>query len=175
MQFPCQTLDCFTQKHTHTQSVWHPGIKFSVWCKKAILLWHMIIIKSWTNQVSVNHLHLSLQDVIRALVYSAVCLMVQRTREEIWSSNPAAQQNPWIYVSIMWQAILNWVAHPMTLLIPLISECILCLSISISHTKWHTNSQLGSIQLVPTVTIISRFPSVCLWTVRAPMAIAMCK
>lgn len=90
------------------------------------------------------------------------------------SQHPAAQLHPWIYVSIQWQAVFNWVARPMTLPIALISECILYLSISFSHKHWHADSQLGSLQLVPMVIIISHFPSVCLWTVQAPIATTVC-
>lgn len=132
----------------------------------------MIIIKSLTNQVSVDHFNLSLQDVIRALVYCAVCLMVQCTREEICSST---QQHNYI-CGFMYQSSdkLFWTeSRPMTLLIALISECILCLSIFLSHKPdIHTPSQLGSLQLVPMVIIISPFPSVYHWTVQAPMHIA---
>lgn len=108
--------------------------------------------------------------------FTAVCLMVQCTREEICSSTPAAQLHLWIYVSIEWQDVLNWVARPMTLLIALIFRMYpLSLNLSLTQTDIRTHSQLGSLQLVPMVIIISRFPSVYLWTVQEPMHIAVCK
>lgn len=94
-------------------------------------------------------------------------------REEVCSRTPAAQ--PWIYVSIEWQAVLYWAARPLTLLMALISERILCLSVSLSYKLTHKHSQLGSLQLVPMVIIISCLPSVYLWTVQAHMAMAVCK
>lgn len=127
--------------------------------------------------MSVNHLNLSLQDVIRALVYCAVCLMVQCTREEICSSNPAAQLHLRIYVSIGWQAVLNWVARPMTLLIALISECILCLSISLSHRLTYTHvHSLAAFNWSPWWSLLAAFHlSISELCKRAPMPIAMCK
>lgn len=102
--------------------------------------------------------------------------MVQCTREGICSSTPTAQLHLWIYVSIEGQAVLNWVARRMTLLIALIFRLYpLSLNLSLTQTDIRTHSQLGSLQLVPMVIIISRFPSVCLWTVQEPMHIAVCK
>lgn len=60
-------------------------------------------------------------------------------REEVCSRTPAAQLQLWIYASIEWQAVLNWAAHPLTLLMALISERILYLSVSLSYKRTHTH------------------------------------
>lgn len=137
----------------------------------------MIIIKSLTNQVSVNHLNLLLWDVIRAPVYCAVRLMVQSTREEICSRTPSSTTTS---VDLCINRVTscselsgpsNDVTHSSNFRM---YPWSLRPSLSLSHTQTDTHSQLGSLQLVPMVIIINHHPSVCLWPVWAPMAIAVC-
>lgn len=70
--------------------------------------------------MSANQFNLLVQDVIRALVYCAVCLVVQRGRNS--SQHPAAPVHL-LYLSINYVTLLRDVA----------SECHHCLSVSVTQ------------------------------------------
>lgn len=122
MLFPS---DISTQTHIRSHTVCGNG---------SVLCWHMIIIKTLTNSVSVNQFNLLLWDMIRHTVYCAVCSNGSGYTGGDLFQHPAAQLHLLIHVSVDWQAVLNWAAHPVALLIALVFRMYpLSFSLSLSH------------------------------------------
>lgn len=132
--------------------------------------------------MSVNYLKLPLEDVIRAPVLK--CSLSAGSRREEGNISPAPDPPPPRSISATADLCINRVTSCLELTGP--SDDITRasnfrahpLSLSLSHANWHTHththSQLGSLQLVPMVIIISRHPSVYLWTAWGHMAQAVC-
>lgn len=141
---------------------------------QAISLWHMIIIKSF-NKPSVSK---PLQSITSRCDQSS-SLLCSLSNGSVYKGgdlfqHPAAQLHLWIYVSLEWQDVLNPVPSNDITHCSNFRMCPPSINLTLTRSSTHTPSQLGSLQLVPMVIIISPFPSVYLWTVQTPKHTAVC-